>query len=53
METKKQYYILLNVETQQYELIDCTNHDFQPVVKTFKYKTAAHNYKNKLLKSNI
>jgi hypothetical protein len=48
MNTKKDYYVYLNIETQLFEVIDCTHFKNQPVVKSFKYEQCAHNYKSKL-----
>lgn len=45
---KKQYYIDFNVETQKYEVIDCTHHQHQPVIKEYKQAAAADKFLHKL-----
>ena len=46
---KKSYYVFFDVDTQTFDVIDCTNHDIQPIIKSFKYETSAYNFHNKLI----
>ncbi len=46
---KKSYYVFFNIDTQTHDVIDCTNHDIQPIIKSFKYGGAAYNYHSKLI----
>ena len=45
---RKNYYVFYNSETQKHEVIDCTHHQNQPVVKSFKYETSAYKFMSKL-----
>ena len=45
----KFYYVFYSEETKTYDVIDCTNHDIQPIIKSFKYEGAALNYHCKLI----
>lgn len=45
---RKNYYVFHNVDNQQFEVIDCTHHQNQPVVKSFKYETSAYKFMGKL-----
>jgi hypothetical protein len=46
--TKKQYYIEFNIDTQKYEVIDCTHYQNQPVIKEYKQAAAADRFLNNL-----
>lgn len=41
---EKHYYINFNIESQKYEVIDCTDHAYQPVIKEYKQGAAAHKF---------
>ena len=45
---KKQYYIEFNIETQKYEVIDCSHHMHQPVIKEYKQAAAAYKFLHNL-----
>lgn len=45
---KKQYYIEFNIDSQKYEVIDCTSPIDQPVIKEYKQAAAADKFLNKL-----
>jgi len=45
---KKQYYIEFNVDSQKYEVIDCTYPQQQPVIKEFKQAAAADKFLHNL-----
>lgn len=42
------YYVFYDEGKKTYDVIDCTNHDIQPIIKSFKYEGAALNYHCKL-----
>jgi len=45
----KFYYVFYSEDTKTYDVIDCTNHDIQPIIKSFKYEGAAVSYHCKLI----
>jgi len=45
---KKQYYIEFNIDTQKYEVIDCTHPQQQPVIKEYKQAAAADKFLHNL-----